>query len=145
MEDDKRFLESIIERVKLSPFSEIGTIPPASIMARYYEESKKNGSWPKVIKLLKAVWERELLRILNTAPSESSGMSSRRKDDFGDIFSIPLIEVYIQDNKPIEADEIFNSVLNSGGKFADISKIVELAKTKGHETLAKEWARKVQK
>ena len=42
-----------------------------------------------------------------------------------------------------DADETFNTFLSLGGKFNDISKIVELAKEKGYERLAREWEGKM--
>ena len=61
--------------------------------------------------------------------------------------SVGLIHEFLRfhDNKPGEADAVFNTVLDSGSKFTDISKTLELAKTKGYESLAREWERKVKK
>jgi len=50
-----------------------------------------------------------------------------------------LIEAYLQDGKYREADEIFKAVLDLGGKFEDLSKIIELAKARGFESIAAKW------
>jgi hypothetical protein len=67
------------------------------------------------------------------------------KANLGNTLGIPLIEAYLQDGRPREADEIFNAVLEIGGTFTDISKIVQLAKEKGQDRLAKEWEEKIKK
>jgi hypothetical protein len=81
------------------------------------------------------VWDRVYSRTLG----ESIGPFALNKDSLGDQLGILLIEAYLQDNKPGEADEIFNAVLGIGGRFKDISRIVELAKAKGFESLASRW------
>lgn len=50
---------------------------------------------------------------------------------------------YLNNGKPQNASEIFNAVLESGSKFDDISTIVELAKSKGYDRLAREWEERV--
>jgi len=128
-------LESLVERVKPSPLSDGGILGlPWSVIDEYYRECKKNGSWSKVIALLKTTWDREYPRIVS--PEKSFSLV---RNSLGDDIGMHLIEAYLQDGKPRDADEIFKAVLDCGEKFKDISKIVELAKAKGHERLATEW------
>jgi len=61
------------------------------------------------------------------------------KDNLGDVLGAPLMEAYLQDGRPVDADEIFKAVLDLGGKFKDFAKMIELAKTKGNESLATRW------
>jgi hypothetical protein len=67
------------------------------------------------------------------------------KNNLGDEIGIHLIEAYLHDNKPEEADEIFNALLGIGGNFTVISKIVGLANEKSQERLAREWGERVKK
>jgi hypothetical protein len=141
IEGDDRSLESMVESVKLSPLAKTGIVPPHKIKDLYYEECKKNGSWAKVIDLFKAAWDREFTRHNNPA----LGWTSTTASDIGDRLGIHLIEAYLNGNKPGEADEIFNAVMGLGGKFTDISKILDLAKEKGQDRLAREWGERVKK
>jgi len=140
IEGNERSLELLVDRVKLSPLSQAGTVPPPFVINDYCEECKKSGNWNKVIGLLKNTWERELLKIDQDASSHIP--SPITKDNLGDRLGILLIEAYLNDNKAKEADDIFNALLNFGGKITNITKIVELAKEKGYERLAKEWENK---
>jgi hypothetical protein len=131
-------LESLADRVKPSPLSDGGILGlPNSVIDEYYQECKKNGSWPKVVALLKPTWDREYQRIV--APDDVNTHFVTTKDTLGDEVGIHLIEAFLNDGKPTEADEIFRAVMECGGKFKDISKIIELAKAKGHDRLAAQW------
>ncbi|MDR0498589.1 MAG: hypothetical protein LBH03_02495 [Holophagales bacterium] len=159
-----RPIEPLFETIKPSPLAMPGSIPPAIALDSYFAECRKNGQWPKVIKLLRDVWDREFARIerYRREKQDSSSASSSPKDTnaaiaewydtyiynknsetLGNNVGTPLIEAYLNANNPFEAGEIFNAWLSSGGRFADISKILELAKEKGQERLAREWEAKV--
>jgi hypothetical protein len=142
IEGSERSLESMVESVKLSPLAKAGTVPPSSVIDYYFEDCKRNGSWNKVIGLLKTAWDREFLRLDTNMGYSYSGIN---KGTLGDRLGVPLIEAYLQDGRPNEANEIFNAVLGIGGKFTDISKIAALAKEKGQERLAREWGERVKK
>ena len=148
-----RSLESLIEEIKPSPLSAPGTVPPVDVFDVYYKECKENERWSKVIELLRSVWDREFDRITSHQKKSDSDLSGNGQDktvDFsalfarmysdrlGDEVGIPLMEAYLRDNKPGEAREIFNAWLNRGGKFKDVTKIIELAREKGYESLARE-------
>jgi hypothetical protein len=142
IEGADRLIGSIVERVELSPLSQAGTVPPVSVISAYYEECRKNGNWSKVIGLLKPVWDREYQKASDPG---SARMKVIPKENLGNVLGIPLIEAYLHDNRFREADEVFNAVLELGGSFTDISKIVQLAKEKGQDRLAREWEGKVKK
>jgi len=146
----QRPMAPLVERLKPSPLSE--ETVPNSIMDEYYNECKKNNNWPRVIELLKAVWDREFARMNEPKDQQSESqdrittmMMNQNVRDFDDRVGAPLIEAYLRDNKPTEADKIFNAWLDSGRKFKDIAKLVELAKELGQERLAKEWEAKAAK
>ncbi|MCL1894217.1 MAG: hypothetical protein FWG02_08295 [Holophagaceae bacterium] len=149
IEDAERPIEPLLERIKFSPLS-TNMEAPSSVMDFYYEECKKNDDWPKIIKLLKKVWEREI-SIVNDPRSdeEKSGLIPYNKQEslnrVGNRVAIPLIEAYLHDSKFYEADDIFNTYMDSGGKFTDISKIVGLAKEKNQDRLVRAWETKVGK
>ena len=63
----------------------------------------------------------------------------------GDKVGVPLMEAYLNDNKPLEADAVFNAWLVSGGRFTNLAKVIELAKEKGQERFAEEWEAKLNK
>jgi hypothetical protein len=142
VEGGERPIEPLVERIKYSPLSPTETLP-IDVMNAYYEECRKNGQWPKVIKLLETVWEREFSRKNEPQDQEEDGahkfIRNMNMTTLGDRVAIPLIEAYLNDNRPREAEDIFSAWLNSGGSFKDVSKIVELAKAKGHDGLAREW------
>ena len=64
------------------------------------------------------------------------------KTTLGDKVGVPLMEAYLNDNKPLEADEIFNAWLSTGGRFTNLAKVIGLAREKGQERLAREWEAK---
>ena len=135
-----RSLESLVERVKPSPLLDGGILGLPFSKDSYFKECKKNGSWPKVVALLKPAWDREYLRIIEPVDSrDAEARAYISKDTLGDAIGIHLIEAYLQDGRPGEADEIFRAVLECGGKFKEISKIIELAKAKGQDRLAAQW------
>jgi hypothetical protein len=149
IEGAERPAEPLVDRIKYSPLSPmIGTLP-GFVMDIYYEECKKSGNWLKVIGLLKTIWDREISKINipeGEIEKDSYAMRNRQNtlSSLGRI-AIPLIEAYLHDGKARFADEVFNTCLDSGGKFVEISKIVELAKEKGHEGIAKGWEEKAKK
>ena len=152
---DDRSMERLLESVKASPISKPGTVPPAIVIDAYYNECKKNEKWPKVISILRMVWDREFDRIkeiqeedpkfkLSAPDADSNSFSSEAEyAELGDNVAIPLIEAYLYDGKPGNAKEIFDAWLGLGGTFNDISSIVELAKKLGQERLAVEWEKRV--
>jgi len=136
VEGQGRSLESLIERIKPSPLSDDGILGlPRNVINAYLEECKKNGSWHKAAALLKTAWDREYNRLKDNP----DGWTNLKNDNLGDALGVPLMEAYLQDGKPVDADEIFKAVLDLGGKFKDFSKIIELAKAKGNESLAARW------
>jgi DNA-binding SARP family transcriptional activator len=136
IEGEGRSMEAVVERIKISPLAHEWTVPPLATIDAYYKECRESDNWPKVIGLLKTAWDREFSRI-------ETGSYYTNKKNLGDWLGIDLIEAYLHDNRFREAEEIFNALLEAGGKFTDISKIVKLAKEKGQERLAREWERKV--
>jgi hypothetical protein len=140
VEGRDRSLESLVANLKHSPLSVNGVGLPVLALDMYWEECKKKGSWAKVAELLKGPWERELSRAMDG-----------KKGVYGDFFSpgddigIPLIEAYLNDDRPGNANDVFNAWLATGNTFKDISAIVSLAMAKGQERLAKEWEAKVKK
>jgi len=131
-------LESLAERLRPSPLSDGGLLAlPFLAIGEYYQECKKNGSWAKAAALLKTVWDREYSRI--ASPGTVRSIIGTTKDTLGDSIGFHLIEAYLQDGRPGEADEVFRAVLDCGGKFSDLSKILDLAKAKGQERLAAQW------
>jgi hypothetical protein len=164
VEGADRPIDPLIEAIEASPLAMPSTVPPGSALDQYLSECRRNENWAKVIKLLKSAWDREYPRIVrfqkdqaSRPPSTNQDANStvaawydnyyyqRNKNSLGDRVGIPLIEAYLNDNKPFEAGEIFNAWLESGGKFVDISKIVALATEKGQGRLAREWEAKVKK
>jgi tetratricopeptide (TPR) repeat protein len=142
-EGDERSIEPLIDRIKLSPITQVGIVPPAVVIDTYYEDCKKSGSWGKVRVLLKAAWDREFSR--TDAKMGFVWWGYIKKDSLGDKLGIYLIEAYLQDGRPNDANEIFNAVLGIGGKFTDISIIIDLAKEKAQDRLAREWGERVKK
>ncbi|MDR2697425.1 MAG: hypothetical protein LBB40_02995 [Holophagales bacterium] len=141
IEGADRSIDTFLDRIKLSPLSQAGTVPPAFVIDKYYQQCKKNGNWPKAIELLKTAWDREYARI--NAPDDEYFLKLLDINSLAFKVGLPLIEAYLHDNKYHEADEIFNAVLDSGGKFTDNLKILELAKALGQERLARDWEAKL--
>jgi len=135
-----RSLESLVANLKHSPLSANGIGLPVFALDIYWEECKKNGSWAKVAELLKGPWERELSRAM-----DGKKVGYRDFISPGDDIGIPLIEAYLNDDRPGNANDVFNAWLATGNTFKDISAIVSLATAKGQERLAKEWEAKVKK
>jgi len=146
---NERRMEPLVTRLRCSPLREkndglLGL--PASVLNTYWNDCKKNGSWDKVIELLKPVWERDLQRateLKNGLVSEDDRkhLPDRQADSAGDRIGIHLIEAYLNYDRPGDADEVFNAWIAIGGRFKDTSKIVELARAKGQERLALEWGK----
>jgi len=159
IEGTERPIESLVEATVPSPLAESGTVPPITALDQYYYECRKNSNWPKVIKLLETCWDREYTRILRFQREDSNNtsspdqdeakdrfarfMASRHKTTLGDNVGVPLMEAYLNDDKPHKANEIFNAWLAIGGKFTDLAKVIELAKGKGLDGLVKEWEAKI--
>jgi hypothetical protein len=147
-----------MEAVVPSPISSPGTVPPGIVFGAYYDECKREGRWDKVVKLLKAVWDREFGRITDlqrenpnfkpSAPNSGSfeaSIVSHTSQTLGDRLVVPLMEAYLRDGKSRDANDILNAWLGCGGTIGDISKVAELAKELRHEALAKEWGERVKK
>jgi len=149
IEGAERPIEPLIDAITPSPLSAQGTVPPGSALDQYFDECKTNGNWPKVIKILEEVWDREYTRVLrfqredqdNRSPSPAQDKNSRISQSYerffraagtrmGDNVGVPLMEAYLNDDKPHKANEIFNDWLATGNKFTDLSKVIELAKEK---------------
>jgi hypothetical protein len=165
VEGADRPIEPIVESVKLSPITKPGTVPPGTAIGAYYNECKKNEKWPKVISLLRIVWDREFGRIediikddpnfkISAQPADTNistieqyqrGLVQQNSPKLADAVAIPLIDAYLKDGKPNDAKEIFDAWLGCGGTFNDVSKIAELAKSLGQERLAQEWEAKAKK
>ena len=138
-----RSLESLAESVKPSPLSGSGILGlPNSVIDAYLKECRKNGSWSKAAALLKTAWDREYSRVAMPGDPKTLIMTN---DTLGDSIGIYLIEAYLNDGKPGEADEIFRSVVEFGGRFKNISQILALAKAKGHDRVAAQWEAAVAK
>jgi len=138
-----RSLESLLANLKHSPLSakfSTGIGLPVFALDIYWEECKKNGSWAKVAELLKGPWERELSRAMGERIGAFGDSISP-----GDYIGLPLIEAYLNDDRPGNANDVFNAWLATGNTFKDISAIVSLAMAKGQERLAKEWESKAKK
>jgi hypothetical protein len=144
VEGERRPMAPLAERIKLSPLSTIKDMLPPRIMQAYFNDCQNNGDWDRLIELLRANWDREFEEL--NAPENknaiSFGLSVR---NLGDKLGAHLIEAYLNDNKPNAANEIFNAVLGCGSTFSDISKMAELARTKGQDRLAREWEDSVKK
>jgi hypothetical protein len=159
-----RPIEPLIERIKTSPASKAGTVPPPEVFGAYYDECIREGKWDKVIKLLRTVWDREFTRVIDlqkenpdfrlsqvAAERYPSGsldeirayLVRQNSAALGDRVGVPLIEACLKDNKAGDASEIFDAWLNCGGKFADFTKTIGLAREKGQEMLAREWEGKI--
>jgi tetratricopeptide (TPR) repeat protein len=141
-EGAQRPIEPLFEGVQASPMSQPGTVPPINVMNAYYDECKKNEEWPKVIKLLQNVWDREIDKINGAEASESGKLPLPA---LGDRVGVPLIEALLKDHKPLEAGELFDEWLGYGGKFTNISSLAEIARATGQERLAREWEEKAKK
>jgi hypothetical protein len=116
---------------------------PGVVLEAFYHEYRNNNDWPKLIKLLEPIWERESFRIdIHLHENPGKALPYPR---LGDSLVLPLMEAYLHENRFLDANDIFNYWLNSGGKFADISKIVALAKEMGQERLVREWEGRVKK
>jgi hypothetical protein len=134
LEESPRPLESLLDRIKPSPFSGEGILGlPRRVVDFYFNECKKNGRWDKVVALLRAVWDGEYQQW--TMLKGYHELKARMGDEIGE----HLIEAYLQDGRPGDADDIFKAAIDYGAKFKNISKIVALAKAKGLERMANEW------
>jgi hypothetical protein len=143
IEDKDRSVEPLMERIKTSPLTKPGTVPSIFVINSYYEECKKNGKWPKVIGLLKPVWDREFFKVAKAENETADRKLPNPK--LGDNVGIPLIEAYLHDGKPNEASDIFNAWLACGGTFANFAKVIELAISLGYEMLGRRWENRLKK
>jgi len=152
VEGVERPIEPLIESVMPSPLSKPGTVPPGNVYNMYYEECKNNERWDKIISLLKSVWDREYTRIIDhkkevqygsSKPSMETDLIEANSLKLGNAVGIPLIKAYIMESEFNEANDIFNAWLDCGGRFSDATEVIELAKTKGQEKLAREWKSKI--
>ncbi|MDR2560766.1 MAG: hypothetical protein LBC63_03215 [Holophagales bacterium] len=142
-----RPMEPLVARLKYSPLSANSMGLPIFVLDMYLDECKKNGNWAKVAELLKGPWERELSRAVDVKNGLADGKDLRFQNisASGDNIGIPLIEAYLNDDRPGDANDVFNAWLDTGNTFKDVSAIVSLATAKGRERLAKEWEAKVKK
>ncbi|MCL1909253.1 MAG: hypothetical protein FWG12_07825 [Holophagaceae bacterium] len=147
----ERPLEPLIARLRYSPLSTNSMGLPPFALDMYLDDCKRTGRWTKATELLEPIWERELLRaaevkngFLNNDQIQGD-MRYRQSGLAGDRIGIPLIEAYLNDGRSMEANEVFNTWMDLGYAFRDISKIMELAKAKGQERLALEWETKAKK
>jgi len=142
-----RPMEPLVARLKYSPLSANSMGLPISVLDMYWDECKKNGSWAKVAELLKGPWERELSKAMDVKNGLADGEEFRyiNSASAGDNIGIPLIEAYLNDDRPGDANDVFNAWLDTGNTFKDVSAIVSLATAKGRERLAKDWEAKVKK
>jgi len=138
IEGANRPTNSILGRIKFSPLSKPGLVPPGFVMTKYYNECKANGDWAKVIELLKDVWDRAFYEYQEDRKPGQRHTNPKLGDELG----IPLMEACLNDHNPALADEYFRAWLEAGGTFADIAKVIELAKEKGFERYATEWERR---
>jgi hypothetical protein len=136
---DRRSLVPVLDRVRPSPLARPGTIPTGSVLNKYYEECKKNGDWRRLIVLLKGAWDREIPWFINR---ETHKWPEHLWHELGDKVGAPLMEAYLNDGRPHDADEVFNAWLDCGGSFADIAALAELAVSKGEAGLADAWRRR---
>jgi hypothetical protein len=143
IEGDNRPTNSILGRIKFSPLSKPGLVPPGFVMTKYYDECKANGDWAKVIELLKDVWDRAFYENQNDPDRKPDQRHTNPK--LGDDVGIPLMEACLNNHNPALADEYFRAWLEAGGTFANIAKVIELAKEKGFEKYATEWERSTKK
>ncbi|MCL1908552.1 MAG: hypothetical protein FWG12_04190 [Holophagaceae bacterium] len=141
-EDTPRQLDALVERIKISPLSRLESVLPHFAMDIYYKECQEEGNWPKLIALLKPAWERETFRIIEAKIENPDYKVPDFRAVVGNVIGIPLMEAYLNDNKPQDADGVFNTWLDCGGTFTDLSGVIELAKSKGQELLAREWERR---
>ncbi|MCL1892667.1 MAG: hypothetical protein FWG02_00335 [Holophagaceae bacterium] len=141
IEDESPSMEPLLDQIKLSPLSGYETIPPPNATSRYYNYCKKTGNWHRVIEMLKRAWERDFHEFLY--PEDLDTLRKRYLPTVGDRTGILLIDAYLNGEKPDEANKIFNTWMDSGGTFKDISKIVALAREKDYEWLAREWEERI--
>jgi hypothetical protein len=139
--DDERDFESLLYSVEPSPAALKSDFPPAFVLESYYGECRKNERWPQIAKLLRGLWDRGVSeQLIENKANESKNQKHRlRRADMGDKVALPLIDALLHTGRGQEADEVFNAWLDCGGRFTDISKILELAKACGQERLAGSW------
>ncbi|MCL1894353.1 MAG: hypothetical protein FWG02_08995 [Holophagaceae bacterium] len=142
IEGEERPIQSLLYRLIYSPLSGIDAGMPSFALERYYSECKSSGNWQMLVELLKAVWDREIPRIVDEK-NEQNRREFSRLQGIGDSVGIPLIEAYLNESRYLDANEVFATWQDCGGKFTDISIIVQLAKAKGYEWLAREWEEKL--
>jgi hypothetical protein len=142
-EGESRPLRPIVERAVPSPFAMPGTVPPSFVLDDYYNECRQAGAWPQVIELLTVPWDREILRIDEDKLKNSDSKFQTPK--FGDSVVLPLIEALLNEGKASRADDVFTAWTNRGGTFEDAAKLLELAKTLGSDSLARDWGNKLPK
>jgi len=140
-EGEKRPLVPLVERITPSPFSKPGTVPPTFALDAYFNECRETEAWQKVIDLLKGPWEREILRVDESRFKNPDYKIPDTK--IGDSLVSPLIEAYLNDGKTAQAAEVFSAWVERGGSFANPTKLIEMAKEKGNEGLARDWERKI--
>ena len=144
---NERDFESLLESVKPSPMEVKGSCPPPNVLEIYYNECKEKGEWPKIIKLLSEVWDREISQqvLENNSKEKLNEKPTLLFPQLGDNVGVPLIEALLNSGDRQEADGIFNAWLDCGGSFSTPSDLIELARNFNAERLANEWEEKVKK
>ncbi|MDR2561931.1 MAG: hypothetical protein LBC63_09210 [Holophagales bacterium] len=151
LEGRERPLELLIAKLRYSPLSANDMGLPPFALDMYWDDCKRNGNWAKVVELLEGPWERELARAIEIKDGlvDENQLRNdpryRQSGSTGDRIGLPLIEAYLNNGKPNEANSVFNAWLDTGQTFRDISAIASLARTKGQEKLAQEWEAIVKK
>jgi pentatricopeptide repeat protein len=155
IEDARRPLKPTLDNIEPAPPAQITEILPQRVLTTYYEECKKDGNWEIVIELLEPVWARENERFLESR-SQIEGLKQGSEHDrivalareqasssLADGIATLLIEAYLHAGKPVAAGEIFDACLEAGSKFSSTARLINLAKSLGHERLASEWEKKI--
>lgn len=137
VEENGRMLSPLLNQIKLSPMTQPGTVPSGNLMLPYYRECREDGNWPEVTLLLKTVWDRELFKFRQDMEENPGQMSFRSK--IAEPVGLLLMEAYLQNDSPYEANEVFGNWLSSGGKFTKLDTVLELAREKGQDGLARQW------
>ncbi|MCL1908206.1 MAG: hypothetical protein FWG12_02415 [Holophagaceae bacterium] len=141
VDGDVRPFTPLLESLVPSPLVGPGSFPPTSVMNTYYSECINQERWAEAAKLLRQPWEREL-----------ASLDSRNRRDggnyyfAGDTWTIGklLISALLHDGKLRDAEDVVDAWTSRGGKFENVTDIIELAKKLEYESLADRWKRMVQ-
>ncbi|MCL1908868.1 MAG: hypothetical protein FWG12_05820 [Holophagaceae bacterium] len=157
IEGEVRPVKQLLERLEPVPPASLYEMLPNNAMDFYYADCRRTRNWPEVIEMLKPVWERELERVVEYQALPQELQTPQPGQDYtaylgrvarftlprlANAVAAPMIEAYLNDGKPFEADELFIKCVETDLKFSDPEKLVDLAKSLGHERLAREWEEK---